>query len=115
MKDETILEVTEKVELAISTMSDKLGIAADKFYPIITQQMFYEGIMGVCLGVFIFIIGSALNVVGWKEHTQDVDPFGWLLCGITVQVIGVAFVGYSIVQLFNPEYYALREIMSFVK
>ncbi len=115
MKDETILEITEKVELAITTLSDQIGVGADKFYPIIVEQMYWEGIVGVITGLLILAIGLLSTIVGWKEYKKNNDPFGWMMVAFIATPIGLLTISAWVLNIFNPEYYAFMEITSLLK
>ncbi len=116
MKDETILEITEKVELAITTISDKIGIGADKFYPIITQQKYIEGWIYLVLSVPLFLVASFLLWSGIKNIKTNAEAENWaIVFSIIFYIAFIVVFGTNIMRVINPEYYAFKEITSLLK
>jgi len=116
MKDETILEITEKMELAITTMSDKIGVGADKFYPIIVEQQYINGWVHIWLAVPILIIATVLILMGFIERKDNPESSNWaFFIGVIFYGLFIAIFGGNLTHILNPEYYAFMEIANLIK
>jgi uncharacterized membrane protein YraQ (UPF0718 family) len=130
-------ELSKEVLTRLDAIAAKLGVAAGEVWRILLKQAFVESVVQVVVGVLLAI--TAAIVVKWfysrvladqafnanikEEHSYDYyrakrDPAGWVtgmvLCSIAGLVaIGVAISG--ILGVMNPEYYALRELLSVLK
>ena len=116
--DSTIIMLTEKVEKVVIAIGKGIGKSAKYVYPIMVKQQFLEGIVALSVFIFFTVVAfiSYKNIEGWDSQKNE--------CGVSNIIFIVAMIGVcisfvvavtSMGQLFNPEYYALKEIMGMVK
>lgn len=123
----------------IEELANSLGVAAEHVYELLVRQQVISGIVGITVGGLILIAGLAIiffTIVAmikaeWVGGTYSKTPsnkyasylelgdgfvFQLVVALSIVAVIICTFVvSGSIMQLINPEYYAIREIMDVFK
>lgn len=110
-------KIVNKAFEYVDAVAQKLGVDADYVYPLLVKQQIVSGVTGLVIGL-IFMIASYFLL---KKSIpilidDDLDFFGFVgsAVGIAAAVIGVIIFFDNIGPLINPEYYAIKEIMSFV-
>ncbi|NMF00040.1 hypothetical protein [Aneurinibacillus aneurinilyticus] len=111
-------KIVNKAFEYVDAVAQKLGVAADYVYQLLVKQQIISAVPGLVIGL-IFMIASYFLL---KKSIpllidDDLDFFGFMssVLGITVcAVTGVIIFFDNIGPLINPEYYAIKEIMSFV-
>jgi hypothetical protein len=122
-------KITEKVFSYIDALAQKLGVAVEYVLTILVQQKFLEGIVysSVFILASIFIGIVAFKVIkyvtkNWDDLYQKDTEFGWgaisIILGIAVIILFVldlTVLPDYIMQIFNPKYYAIKEILNTLK
>ena len=108
---------------AIAVLAQKLGVAAEHVYATLVRQQIVEGIaaiaaiiaalIGICV---VVILGKLCFKLDNEGHEWPVVIIGCIAAVILVFSIGTLVISPSdILKLFNPEYYAIQEIIKMVK
>lgn len=126
--------ITQKISTAFSTLSEKAGVATDYFWPILIKQEFYSGLASLLawsaftgISAFILFRIKDKTLLGDKDRCGDRMPTRYMF--ITILLWGFIFAACIeattgledgglinwIGRLFNPEYYALRNILTLIK
>ncbi|QEG04313.1 hypothetical protein [Bacillus phage BC-T25] len=128
-----LMDRADKLGGFIDELAKQLGVAATHVYEVLVKQQFVEGVSlmvkaGVWIAVLI-LVWTLLHKLIFKRWHKYSDPTGYdetqFMLAIVVVIVGIisAIVGWNIVdwvtlgikKLLNPEYYALQDIMEFVK
>lgn len=117
-----------KIENAIITLADKLQQPAEHVYKVLTIQFYYKGLVTTILFIFTVIIMTILIItagkMNWLIEREDYSTMTgkgitmlilMILIGILLLISFVQFLSGGFTQLVNPEYYAIKEIMSVIK
>lgn len=114
-------EVIEKVFEYIDVLAQKLGVATEFVFKTLIVQMFIEGIVWSLILIVLLIasiiiykkvisfVTTVLNDI--KEPLIFLSTFILLL----IIIIVITYLPYNIMKIFNPEYYALKEILDVFK
>lgn len=110
-------KIASKVYEYIDAIARKLGVAAEHVYTLLVRQQIVDGVIGILLGIVLMLI-AYFSIKRWIPEL-DKDDYEFLgqplallagACGI----VGLVIIFHNIGPLINPEYYAIKEIMSFV-
>lgn len=124
--------VGEQVNSVINNLCDKLGIAADKIYPVLIKQAHIDGIMGIIWFVISLAIAITGFIVGVKalKNPEENDDYAaltnwtawthvriWFGFALTLifTIIAANSINTVITALGNPEWYVLQIILNQVK
>ena len=124
--------VGEQVNSVINNLCDKLGIAADKIYPVLIKQAHIDGIMGIIWFVISLAIAITGFIVGVKalKNPEENDSYAalsdwtvwthvriWFGFALTLifTIIAANSINTVITALGNPEWYVLQTILNQVK
>ena len=126
-----VQEFGNKLDGYIITLSDKLGVAADHFWPVFVKQQTVEGwttIIGLFLalvGVFLFLKMAlknteAANATGGNNYYLATAKCfaGWGVSVVLFTIFlacAVADGKIAISQIINPEYSAVSNLIRMVK
>ena len=120
MNTETAIQtVADKVDLVVTTLATKMGVATDYFYPILVKQQIINGYINLSFAALSLIAVGFFIFLGHWMHTDnsaDEDYVGWAYFGgivFATMFMGQSYAG--LVSIINPEYYALQEIAHLVK
>lgn len=118
-------KIVTAVGPAISKLADSLGTTSEKVMIILTKQAYADAVEG-----FATVIICAIVAFGWykfatywvdKMKNDSWDDQGWvplIIFSVVTYVIATIIAGSSAIsgikRLINPEYYALKEVMSFI-
>ena len=117
----TALEYLDKI-------GTKIGMTADTIWPwLIRQQYVYFGTSLTILAIGLVMLIIALHISN-KHHPFDDDKYGTasvdlqrlLRCATLILSVGFSIVGgiatiVNLPKLFNPEYYALKDLLNLIK
>lgn len=116
-------KIIESVGPAIASLAESLGTTAREVMVILTKQSINEGIG--CIITSVICIAIAISCYkGMKYSWSKKDELDDALIPITIfGVIGLALgialglgeLVHGIKHMVNPEYYALKEVMTFVE
>jgi len=129
-----LMDRADKLGGFIDELAKQLGVAATHVYEVLVKQQFVDGIsLLVKAGVWIVVLTLLWTLINkfvfkkWSSYYDD-DPYSFdsqFFLSIVVVIFGVVtiFFGFAIVdwltlgikKLLNPEYYALEDIMTFIK
>jgi hypothetical protein len=111
-----------KVNEVIDNLAAKLGVAADKVYPLLVKQAYIDGILNlfwafiglVLIVVPLFIFRKKYRKYFLKELTEEGKVA--VVCGlVAIEVLGILLLGINFNDIFtaflNPEYYALQDLI----
>jgi len=117
-------EITTEAFERLDSIADKVmegtQAGAEYFWPIITEQMFMEGLLTIVIGTMITVALLSVSTVIWKKCTKlsQIDNWdkGELIIGriLTVVVSALLIViamsmtlENGLPKILNPEFYAL--------
>ncbi|WQZ49341.1 hypothetical protein Z3_25 [Bacillus phage Z3] len=129
-----LMDRADKLGGFIDELAKQLGVAATHVYEVLVKQQAVDGISllvkaGVWLAVLILLwtLMNKLVFKKWSSLYND-DPYGFdmqFALGIVTVLLGVVTIFFSfyivdwltlgIKKLLNPEYYALEDLMTFIK
>lgn len=108
----------EKLLDGMSQLAHGIGVASEHLYTILVKQQVTVGIaylVGALLGFIIMTIGLRImckhaSNIGW----ENVDELwvGIILLPIVVCAFCIPMMIFGFMHVFNPEYYAIKEIMN---
>lgn len=117
--------ISEQIMNVINQIAEKLGVAAEKLYPILRRQATIEGLTNIfCLIAFIPMIYFMINI--FKRINKDTDEDKLfpavsivllILMSVAVVIITIEFAGNlidiknTITALFNPDWYIINNIL----
>ncbi len=131
----------EQLNLVINNLAEKLGVAVDavdKVYPLVIKQAQIDGFVSlfwVVLGILL-LIGSAWFINRYHVQKIEVERYGEIIkvkrsddwedlhvisffINLLIIILGVGLIGSSIDNsvnaLCNPEWYAIKSILSQIK
>lgn len=122
-------QVLEKVDGYIKAMAESLGVASEYVFRTLVHQMFVEGIVFSAVFIISVLVASLILYKGvkvainkWDEiYKNDIEVP--IVCVMVLACIGyiiliIATVNelpQNLMKIFNPEYYALKEILAVFK
>lgn len=114
-------KVYDKTTEAITQLADALAVPAEHVYNVLVKQQIITGV-SLLLGMLLSILISCIFwLIVFKKHDFEKDWIyqnteGWwtatIILNITSIVLIVIFIVDGLPCLINPEYGAIREIMS---
>lgn len=125
-----LMDRADKLGGFIDELAKQLGVAATHVYEVLVKQQFVEGVsLGVKSGITILLIlltWYLVNKLVFKRYEFIEDETG---LGFLVWIFGAALafgtllfaidivgdITLAVKKLLNPEYYALQDLMDFVK
>lgn len=121
-------KVTERVFEYIDAIAQQLGVAAEYVFTVLVRQQMIEGIV---YGLFLLIANIAIGIVAikiykytfcnWEKLCKRDNEFWILGCSATGLILlilifyNVKFLLLYTLKTFNPEYYAIKEILGVFK
>jgi len=119
MKNETVELLVSKVDTAVTTLSTKLGVASDHFYPILVKQQVIGGYISLgwaAISLVFAVLLTVIAVIQIKEDSADGDAVAWSVFIAVILYMSTMVQSYDgILSILNPEYYALQEITRLIK
>lgn len=122
-------EVLDKVTQYIDSIAASLGVAAAHVYETMTRQMVVEGVVYSAI-LTLLLIGATvggvklikLTTTRWETiYRNDWEApviIGWVTGGlgyVILSTVVVLVVPESVMKIFNPEYFVIRDILSVIK
>lgn len=118
-------QIFDKASEYIDAIAANLGVAAEHVYTLMTKQMMVEGIVySLVLPItLILLILVSIKSVKWTiRNWSEVDvaaETAIISCLIILGIIDMIVILLNlfllpeyVMQIFNPEYYVIKEIMS---
>jgi hypothetical protein len=129
MSNENSLIIESKVFEIIEKLSEQLGTTSNQVFEILTNQMFIRGIHGIVWSVFCLIVIIGLIYLIKNLHSQYIaestsysDKETLALCMLLSCISIIVFTvvlfvntNSTIGHFYNPQYYALKEIVDLIK
>ena len=110
------MEYMNKITPLLEKLAEKLGTNLDLLWETVVRQQIFEGYWEIGIsGLFLFLfIGACfLFRYGFKEEDDDICTAGVVIGTLTLIImLFVAYQGTG--RLYNPEYFALKEIMRWI-
>lgn len=107
----------EELLARLDVLAEKLGVAAGHLWEVLVRQAILHGYVDLGSGLLVLSIAIPAMVWCWRKAAESPDDVGFFR-GLTAVVGGaacaVAFydgIRYGLLELLNPEYYALKEIL----
>lgn len=109
-----------KLDEYIGVLSEKLGMAADTFWPLFVQQQQIEAITSIGMFVFFIVFALLFWSIGTKlvRNNKEDGYWCWAVSVITSIMLTLAVLLKAPCvagQLFNPEYSALQALLNMIK
>jgi len=112
-------EILKTITGVLDTLSKKLGVAADKIYPVLLQQVQVNLVQDIVSIIFSIIIIFATIIIGKiiyakfnpKDSYEDADIANFFIysIGIIICIISVVTICYDVNQIIqivlNPNYF----------
>lgn len=114
--------VGDKIETAVTALAEKMGVAADYVYPLVVRQQVITGHTVVGSAIIMLALAlclSWLSVTSMKRFINSGgDPilqvFG-LVFSAGLCIAAMIMIPNALLWINNPEYYAIKEILSLIK
>lgn len=111
-------DTLQKADELIKSIASKMGMAADHFYPILLKQQVVSAWLWIIAAVcaWAILIGGTFFICKATKSVDDEGTvFGFITC-IGIITLFISIVAFSSIgQIINPEYYALTEILTYLK
>lgn len=120
------MNVSEQINSVINNLSEKLGVAAEKVYPMMLKQayitLFFEVFM-VLVCVAALVICYKVSMWIYKKckdgYMDGIDYLGQIVAIIFVLIvclIAIPLMIYDIISIaYNPQWYVISDILSKLK
>ena len=107
---------TDQIGQVINKLAEKLGVASEYVFELLVKQKQIEGIINVPFSGLMFIAGVLFIIFLLRENDLDIaemieDYTASSIVAIALTVIGGISLVLSVLQIMNPEYYAIRDIV----
>jgi len=106
-------EMLQEILKYLDKIGEQLGVGAGRVWPWMLKEQVVSFWTSV---IFVFVFGVISGVFLFVALKTGVEEWFWI-CGFLSVVFFVAVVNliWSVPQVLNPEYYALRDLLSMVK
>ncbi|BCO16248.1 putative membrane protein_gp195 [Bacillus phage vB_BceM_WH1] len=114
----------DKAGKYIDQFAAKLGTTSEYIFEILVKQQIAAGISGIIFFAVLLIISLVSIKLGVKWFKMDSRRGDWdyqymamwaSIIGLVVLLLSLAGIGYNIRLIINPEYYAIQDIVNFIK
>ncbi|ALA13110.1 membrane protein [Bacillus phage TsarBomba] len=124
-----LMDRADKLGGFIDELAKQLGVAATHVYEVLVKQQFVDGVsllvkalIWLVVVAIVWFLVNKLIIKKWEMFADEGIEvlFGFVIAGAIVFTIIVAWneidwITLGIKKLMNPEYYALQDLMDFVK
>jgi formate hydrogenlyase subunit 3/multisubunit Na+/H+ antiporter MnhD subunit len=113
-------KVIDKATEYIDALAAKLGVAAEHVYEVLVHQKVMEGVvysiflplvLAILIWVFFKIKKSLDEYDGYNEEGFIIALIITAVVILVMFIVNVVVLPDYVMQIFNPEYYAIREII----
>jgi len=110
----------DKIGNVIAEIASGLGVAAEHVYGILVRQQFVEGCVWTGGGIVLWLVYVFMTrfLIRLVKEDDDWTPalilFG-VFGGFGLVLLTVLEVVPNMMKMFNPEYYAMRDIIEMLK
>lgn len=113
-------ETVEQVAMYLDKIGEKVGVTFEQMWPFLVKQAFIEGLFSTILfvistyfyGLFIWKFNKKYS--GISDECTLIEGIGLVICGFIWFILLVVFIC-CFLGMINPEYYAIKEILSVIK
>ena len=111
--------VVDAMTKGFTALAQKAGVAADHFYPVIVKQQVIEGCFFFAIVGIMTLVATILTIATVRKDWSDYgdltkEGLGFIIAMALYFLVLIAF-GVNGVhatsQVFNPEYYAVKDII----
>lgn len=106
----------------IDQFAAKLGTTSEYAFEILVKQQIAAGISGIVFFTVVMIISTIGTIISTKMHLKLKERYdycdGWLagiIIGLVIVLLALAGILYNVRLIMNPEYYAIQDIVNFIK
>jgi hypothetical protein len=130
-----ITQFGEKIDGYINVLATKAGMAADHFWPLLVHQQVFNGWWGIIQMIFVVILWGLTFKFLYRNLPNDIENdvsskqfcilvkqfcilvFGGIAIVMLSVAVGVNFsdLGDNFSKINNPEYYAIKSLVTMVK
>lgn len=114
-------EFLTRFDSVIGQLSEKLGVAADHFWPVFVRQQVVAGVAEMCAMMVLSIItfSASITVFRWIKRDPEFEDDGTraaivVVTGVIGALIAVLSVVVNVTHIFNPEYHALKDLVEMI-
>lgn len=126
-------KVTDKIFNYIDVLAEKLGVAAEFLLTAIIKQQIIGGIVWGSVYVVVTTLVIVIAIKSFKKFMSflkengdtfdddDVQGMTWMsltivfaLLSVIMFLVTIIDLPHQVMRIFNPEYYALKDIMSMI-
>jgi Na+-driven multidrug efflux pump len=108
---------------AIATLAQKLGVAAEHVYATLIRQQVTEGIYSIvvislCIIGLLFVVKLIkFGLKASRDGEEEASIFIWIISLVLALIALCILFTFSsdVMKLFNPEYYAIQEVIEMIK
>ncbi len=106
----------------IDQFAAKLGTTSEYAFEILVKQQVAAGISGIVFFAVVMILSIIGTIISTKMHFRLKTNYeycdGWLagiIIGFVIILLALAGLLYNVRLIMNPEYYAIQDIVNFIK
>lgn len=115
-------QIYADVKSGFTNLVNNLQGPAKHVYYVYVYQARAQGIASLCTCIFILLFGTIFSKVFYKNAmlAEDPGPIFGFVAGIIILLIGLTtvicfFTGDGFTQILNPEYFAIKDVISAFK
>lgn len=111
----TVAKVYNDAKSALTGLAQALKVGSEHVYGVIVKQQVVSSIVWLCVDIVILLLSIALWILWWKSRDKD-EWWGVPFFSTLIFFIIFFFTINTMVSGFvNPEYGAMKDILSFIK
>ena len=122
MEEQVIVGLSNEVLAKIDALAQKMGVTVEQIWPWLIKQQYVEAFYPLALfGIFsiaLFPTYRFLKKIKWDDYELSVDQVIGIALGICVGigfcVSAIAFI-VEFKNIFNPQYWALKDLIGMIK
>ncbi len=122
MNQEQVQQLIDMAQTGVTKMAESMGIAVPELWRILIKQQYVEAVGNFILAFIGMVCFYALyKIARWVVKNPDTSDgliLAIMMGGMMLAVLGVMglFGLYEgIAHMINPEYYAIKDIVEFIK
>jgi len=122
MEEQIIVGLSNEVLTKIDTLAQKIGVTIEQLWPWMVKQQYVEAFyvlaIFVIFSITLFSTCRFIKKVKWNDYEITIEQIIGVTFGILIG-IGFCVSGISLISefgdIFNPEYWALKDLMRMIK
>jgi len=121
MEEQVIVGLSTEVLAKLDILAQKIGVTIEQLWPWLVRQQYVEAIYPAVLFIMFSIVAIPayrfLKKVTWQPEITAEQLIGIVVgtvVGLGFVVSGVDFIT-EFSDIFNPEYWALKDLMGMIK